>query len=102
LKLYFSDREITVTDDHPFWREDQLWASINPTKSNENYEQNSEVVQLKIGDRVFVPTKNKFISLMSIEKVEKKQSTYTIELTNGNNFIANGLVVKVEKPLPAN
>ncbi|MCK9481592.1 MAG: hypothetical protein M0R38_07525 [Bacteroidia bacterium] len=98
LKLRFSDREIIATDDHPFWTEDKIWASVNPTKSNNNYEQTSEVIQLKIGDRVFIPTENKFINIISIETIEEEQLTYTIELTTGDSFIANGLLVKTERP----
>lgn len=97
LKLRFSDREIIVTDDHPFWIEGQIWASINPTKSNNNYEQASEVIQLKIGDKIYIPTENKYIDLISIEKIEEEQLTYTIELTSGDNFIANGFLVKMER-----
>lgn len=97
LKLRFSDREIIVTDDHPFWIEGQNWASINPIKSNNNYKQTSKIIQLKIGDRIFIPTENKFIDLISIEKIDEEQLTYTIELTTGDNFIANGLLVKTER-----
>ena len=98
LKLHFADREIIVTDDHPFWTKEQKWASVNPTKSNYNYEQESEVVQLKVGNKIFVPTENKFIDLIAIEKIEEEQLTYTIELTTNDNFIANGLLVKTERP----
>lgn len=98
IKLKFSDREIITTDDHPFWTADKIWASLNPNKSNNNYEQTSEVIQLKIGDRIFIPTENKFIDIISIETIEEEQLTYTIELTTGDNFIANGLLVKTERP----
>ncbi len=98
LKLHFSDREISVTDDHPFWIEGQNWAAINPEKSNSNYEQIDDIVQLKIGDSIYIPTENIFIELISIEIIEGEQLTYTIELTTGDNFIANGLLVKTEKP----
>jgi hypothetical protein len=98
IKLKFSDREIITTDDHPFWTADKIWASLNPNKSNNNYEQTSEVIQLKIGDRIFIPTENKFIDIISIETIEEEQLTYTIELTKGDNFIANGLLVKTERP----
>jgi hypothetical protein len=98
IKLNFSDREIITTDDHPFWTADKIWASLNPNKSNNNYEQTSEVIQLKIGDRIFIPTENKLIDIISIEAIEEEQLTYTIELTTGDNFIANGLLVKTERP----
>jgi hypothetical protein len=97
IKLKFSDREIITTDDHPFWTADKIWASLNPNKSNNNYEHTSEVIQLKICDRIFVPTENRFIDIIFIERVEEEQLTYTIELITGDSFIANGLLVKTER-----
>lgn len=97
LKLKFSDREIITTDDHPFWTADKKWASINPNKSNNNYEQDTDIKQLAIGDKVFVASENKFINLIDIEKIVDEQITFTLELTTGNNFIANGLLVKTER-----
>lgn len=96
-KLVFSDREIITTDDHPFWRADKNWASINPAKSNNHYEQDIEVKQLIVGDKIFIPAENKFINLIEIENIADEQMTFTIELTTRNNFIANGLLVKTEK-----
>jgi hypothetical protein len=98
LKLKFSDREIITTDDHPFWTADKNWASLNPTKSNNNYDQDADVKQLVVGDKIFVATENKFIELIDIEKIADEQMTFTLELTTGNNFIANGLLVKTERP----
>jgi hypothetical protein len=97
VKLQFDDREITTTTDHPFYAENKGWVSINPEKSNSDYKQAEKVIELKIGDAVFLPVENKFIVLKSIEKLDKAQRTYTIELKNGDNFIANGLLVKTEK-----
>lgn len=97
LKLKFSDREIITTDDHPFWTADKKWASLNPNKSNNNYEQDTDIKQLDLGDKVFVASENKFIDLIDIEKIVDEQITFTLELTTGNNFIANGLLVKTER-----
>lgn len=97
LKLKFSDREIITTDDHPFWTADKKWASLNPNKSNNNYEQDTNIKQLVISDKVFVASENKFIDLIDIEKIVDEQITFTIELTTGINFIANGLLVKTER-----
>ena len=96
LKLKFLDREIITTDDHPFWTKDKKWTSINPYKSNNNYNQEVEVRQLVIGDKIFIPVVNKYIELIEIEKIEKEQMTFTIELSAGNSFVANGLLVKTE------
>jgi hypothetical protein len=96
IKLQFSDREIITTADHPFWTENKNWVAINPQKSNSDYKQTEKIKELKIGDKVFLPVENKFVELKSIEKIENKQKTYTIELKNSDNFIANGLLVKTE------
>lgn len=96
LKLKFSDREIITTDDHPFWTAGKNWASINPNKSNNNYEQDVAVKHLLVGDKIFVPSENCFTELVEVEKIEGEQMTFTLELKNGNSFIATGLLVKTE------
>jgi hypothetical protein len=96
IKLTFDDREIIVTDDHPFFTDNKQWSSVNPDKSNYSYLQEKFVTQLSINDNVFVPTINKFIQLKNIEQLAGEQLTYTIEITTGDSFIANGLLVKTE------
>ena len=96
VKLTFNDREIIVTDDHPFFIEGKQWASLNPYKSNKFYLQDKFVKQLSINDNVFMPLNNKFIRLKSIEQSAGEQLTYTIEIRTGDSFIANGLLVKTE------
>lgn len=97
VKLHFKDREITVTDDHPFWTQDKIWASLNPDKSNQNYLQEEPVKLLSKGDKIFVPEDNSFLEIIDIDQVQKEQLTYTLEFENGESFIANGLLVKTEK-----
>jgi hypothetical protein len=96
-KLIFENCEIVSTDDHPFWVENKGWGSLSPVKSNTDYKQTSEVQKLEIGDKVFVPAENKFVRFNNIEKIAGKQITYTIDLKKGDNFVANGLLVKTEK-----
>jgi hypothetical protein len=96
IRLTFDDREIIVTDDHPFFTEHLQWASVNPDKSNYSYLQDKFVTQLSISDKVFVPAEDKFIKLLKIEPVSDEQLTYTIEISSGDSFIANGLMVKTE------
>jgi hypothetical protein len=96
IKLTFDDREIIVTDDHPFFTDNKHWSSVNPDKSNNSYLQDKFVTQLSLNDNVFVPSDNKFIRLKSIEHIAGEQLTYTIEITTGDSFIANGLLVKTE------
>jgi intein/homing endonuclease len=97
IKLRFIDREITVTDDHPFWTQDKIWASLNPDKSNQNYLQEEPVKLLSKGDKIFVPEDKSFLEIIDIVQVQKEQLTYTLEFENGESFIANGLLVKTEK-----
>ncbi len=97
IQLTFDDRSILVTDDHPFYTANKQWASVNPDKSNYAYVQEQAVKQLSIGDQVFVPAENKFITLKRIEPITGAQMTYTIASTAGDNFIANGMLVKMEK-----
>lgn len=96
VKLTFDDREIIVTDDHPFFKDNKQWSSVNPDKSNYSYLQDKFVTQLSLNDNVFVPTENKFIRLKNIEQLSGEQLTYTIEIATGDSFIANGLLVKTE------
>jgi len=97
VKIHFKDREITVTDDHPFWTQGKSWASLNPDKSNQNYQQEQSIKLLSIGDKIFVPAENQFLEILKIIDSPKEQLTYTLEFENGKNFIANGLLVKTEK-----
>ena len=99
-QLRFGDRDITVTDDHPFWADGKGWVSINPEKSNKNYEQEIPVAKLEAGDRLFLPAENRYITLEGIEKVPGTKLTYTPQLENGSNFIANGILVKTEELKP--
>ena len=97
VKLTFRDREITVTDDHPFWTHEKFWASLNPKKPNQNYLQEEPVKLLSKGDKIFVPADNNFLEIMDIYQIQKEQLTYTLEFEHGESFIANGLLVKTEK-----
>ena len=96
LKLKFADNEIITTADHPFWIEKGVWAVVDAEKANKNYFQKTKVENLKIGDKIFIPEENIFSEIIDIENINQKQITYTIELSQSDNFIANGLLVKTE------
>jgi len=96
FKLTFEDRELIVTDDHPFYVEHKQWASLNPDKSNHAYMQEQPVDQLQTGDKLFVPAESAYLKLKSIEKMSGEQITFTLELNSGDSFIANGFLVKTE------
>ena len=95
-KLTFEGITILATDDHPFLTEQKEWASLNPKKSNSNYQQDYPVEQLEIGDKVWWATEREWITLTAISDTDAPQASYTLELENGTNFIANGLLVKTE------
>lgn len=96
VKLTFEDREIICTADHPFYTINKQWASVAPEKSNSYYLQDSSVIELKTNDRILLSEKNKNSKLVKIEEIKVPQKTYTLELSNGDSYIANGLIVKTE------
>lgn len=94
--LTFED-EITITssDAHPFYTDQRVWASLNEYKSNTAYVQKQPIEELAKGMKVFKPLENKYVRFNSYEKF-KGQKSYTLMLKKGDNFIANGLMVKTE------
>ncbi|MDR2148552.1 MAG: hypothetical protein LBE91_19100 [Tannerella sp.] len=96
LKLKFADNEIITTADHPFWTERNVWSAVNAEKANGNYFQETKVESLSVGDKIFIPGKNIFSEIIEIKNINGRQMTYTIELSESDNFIANGMLVKTE------
>ncbi len=97
-ELVFEDEtRILVTNDHPFYVTGKGWCSVNPHKSNRYYIQEKEVGQLQVGDGVMQPHRKNATKLLSITHNGSSYITYTLELEQGDNFIANGLLVKTEK-----
>ena len=96
LRLKFADNKIVTTSDHPFWIDRNVWAAVNTEKSNGNYLQKTKVESLKVGDKTFIPDKHVFSEIIEIENINERQITYTIELSQNDNFIANGMLVKTE------
>jgi len=96
VKLKFSGNEIVTTADHPFWIEENVWAAVDAEKANKNYFQKIKVSSLKVGDKIFIPEKNIFSEIISMENINERKITYTIELSENDNFIANGMLVKTE------
>ncbi|WP_329905507.1 NADase-type glycan-binding domain-containing protein [Porphyromonas pogonae] len=97
-ELRFSKGAVITTDDHPFMLDDKSWASLNPEKSNKNYNQQSVVKKLSVGDKVYW-NKGDAKQTLLIEIISKHHTeglTYTLELESGTNFIANDMVVKTE------
>lgn len=95
-ELVFQDRTIRITDDHPILNSSNKWVSLNPDKSNINYIFDDPIFKLRIGSEFFLPKERKFIKLLDVKTIDKKQNTYTIELKTNNSFIADGISAKVE------
>ena len=96
LKLKLADNEIVTTADHPFWIEKNVWAAVDADKANKHYLHSTNVEKLQIGDKIFLPEKNIFSEIIDIEIINNQQLTYTLELSENDNFIANGMLVKTE------
>lgn len=85
---------IQATEDHPFFDGDQ-WMSFNPEKTRSDY-LFDYVVQMDIASKLL--TTEGETSIVSIQRVEGVQPTFTIvKLEKNNSFIANGAVVGVEE-----
>lgn len=93
-ELDFGGTKIIVTDDHPFFANEQFYA----VKPNSTY--GIKASELTVGQElrmlengVMVPKK-----LISMHKLESCQETYTITKMNKNRlFFANGMCVVVEE-----
>jgi hypothetical protein len=91
--------EVTSTPDHPFMKNNGRWASMLPEKTVADYNY-ADVQQIKAGDELFVKKGNDFSTtrIAKIIDADKKQISYTItKLSNGQNFIVNGLVAGAEE-----
>lgn len=96
VNIEFSNgAKITCTKDHPFLQSDLQWTSINPVKTEKDYEI-TNVVQLKSGSKI-KNLKNE-IEVVKIEEIDGEQRTYTIvDLDKNKTFIANGILTGIER-----
>jgi len=90
-KVVTVNRGLTITKDHPMYKEDGTMVCLDTDKAQELY--GLEAQEIQKGDRI------RFID--SIKTVDKyllnpdEQETYTI-LTKNNNFYAGGVLVHSE------
>lgn len=96
INVEFSNgMQITCTKDHPFLTNSLNWTSMNPNKTERDYEIN-DVIQLKVGTKV-KSLKNK-LEVVKINEIEGEEITYTIvDLNKNKTFIANGIITGIEK-----
>ena len=96
IRIEFSNgTQITCTKDHPFLLDNLKWSSMNPSKTEMDYEIN-DVVQLKLNSQIKGLYQN--LGIVRISEIKDEQITYTIvDLDKNNTFIANGIVTGIEK-----
>lgn len=96
VNIEFSNgTKITCTKDHPFLQSNLQWTSINPIKTEKDYEI-ANVVQLKLGSKI-KNLKNE-IEVVKIEEIDGEQRTYTIvDLDKNKTYIANGVLTGIER-----
>lgn len=96
-QLNFSDFKITTTADHPFLLKNG-WGAILPELAN-RYLKGELCKQIDLDARFMMIVNGELTDqkLESIKFLPQSQMTFTInELSRGDTFIANGLVVGVE------
>ncbi|GAA0722173.1 hypothetical protein GCM10009430_24310 [Aquimarina litoralis] len=95
ITITFDDQShITCTTDHPLLTSKGSWVSYHPAKTMRDYDYDT-VELLEVGTILLGENQSKRIT--SIAKDINEQLTYTIvELDNGTNFIANGIIVGTE------
>lgn len=92
---FASGRTIIATKDHPLFVEIKGWCSFVPDQSKQ-YKGFDAIQKIELGDKV--KTNEGSDQIRSITYIKQKQQTYTISLlSEGNNFVANGIVVGVEE-----
>jgi len=95
VKYEFSNQtSITSTFDHPFYVGDLELAAYNPLITNERYDLNKEVKQIKIGDMMYLSNGFSKTSLKDIIELDSSNvQTYIITVEDNHNFYANGILV---------
>lgn len=96
-ELDFGDFKITTTADHPFLLK-KGWGAISPELAKK-YLSGDTCFKIELNARFSMVVNGVLTDqkLKSIKLLPQSQMTYTItELSNGDSFIANGLIVRVE------
>ncbi len=85
------NRGLSITKDHPIYKEDGTMVCLDPAKAKESYGLDAEEIQK--GDRIRFMDSIKTVDTYSLSPDETE--TYTI-LTKNNNFFAGGVLVHSE------
>lgn len=91
--IFSNGTKISSTFDHPYYVNGLNLASFKPEWSNNRYNFDKPVQQIKIGD-VFNLCDYTFTELIEINVLERKDTiTHIISVENNQNFYANGILV---------
>jgi hypothetical protein len=91
---FTNDTTLTCTFDHPLYVNGLDLASYSPSLSNERYNIDREVLQIKIGDLVRLDKDGESASIKHIQVMEQKETqTYIITIEENHNFYANRVLV---------
>ena len=91
---FTNDTTLTCTFDHPLYVNGLELASYSPSLSNERYNIDREVLQIKIGDLVRLDKDGESTSIKDIQVMEQKETqTYIITIEDNHNFYANRILV---------
>jgi hypothetical protein len=88
----YTVNNLKLTEDHPVYLKDYTVASVNPSKTLENYEVSA--AQLAIGDEM-MKEDGTLETITSIEVLSGEHVTYTLK-TELSNFYANNYLVDSE------
>ena len=88
----YTVNNLKLTEDHPVYLKDYTVASVNPSKTLENYE--ISAAQLAIGDEM-MKEDGTLETITSIEVLSGEHVTYTLK-TELSNFYANNYLVDSE------
>lgn len=86
--------EIKCTADHPFYISEYRLASVNPDKTNDLYDLDTEVIKINEGDTCQT-LDGEWTTITSIEEHPETVDfqTFLIRVEDNHNFYANGILV---------
>ena len=80
---------LTSTECHPYWTQEEGWASLNPEKTRDLYD--LEVALLEDGMSCLMNS-GEWVVLSSVEEAAP-QDTYNIQVEDHHNYFASGILV---------
>jgi len=98
VKYTFSNGStITSTFDHPYYVNGLNLSSYKPNLTEERYELNRDISQIKVGDSVRLIDGTE-LTIDSIEELDvEPTTTYLLMVDGNNNFFANNILVHNKK-----